>query len=199
MNQALLLPFLSYAIVTTITPGPNNITATSAGIQLSYKKTVPYLLGISVGFFVIMLIAGSFTSYFTSQNDNLFSVIKWFGAVYILYLAFIPFINVKNKKNKSLNKNYSFITGFGLQLINPKVILYGVTIYSSFTQLIGGSNIRVVSSAIFLSALAFVCTSIWAILGTTLSSYFENKTFSLVFNSILALLLIYIATTIILI
>ncbi|NOU58488.1 LysE family translocator [Marinifilum caeruleilacunae] len=197
MNQALLISFLSYAIVTTITPGPNNITATSAGMKLNYKGSVPYLLGIALGFFIVMLIAGSFTSYFTSKNNQLFDIIKWFGAAYILYLALIPFLPVK-KKSRSFNNNYSFVTGLGLQMINPKVILYGVTIYSSFNHLIGSSMISVVISSVFLSSLAFVCTSIWAILGTTLFNYFENKTFYYVFNSILALLLVYIAITILL-
>jgi cysteine/O-acetylserine efflux protein len=111
MNQTSIIPFLSYAIVTTITPGPNNITATSAGMKLNYKNSIPYLLGISFGFLCVMLFAGSFTSYITSKHNSLFSIIKWFGAAYILFLAIIPFLSTKNKKPNSSGKNYSFLTG----------------------------------------------------------------------------------------
>lgn len=199
MNQALFISFISYAVVATITPGPNNITATSAGLALGYKKTFPYLLGIASGFFVVMLIAGSFTSYFMSQNNQLFDIIKWFGAAYLLYLAISPFLKTKNSKQKQLNTNYSFVTGMGLQLVNPKVLLYGATIYSSFSHLLGSSSLRVFFSSLFLSSLAFCCTSIWAILGTTLSSYFSNKLFYYIFHVILAVMLIYIAGAIILV
>ena len=43
MSIELIIPFLTYATVTTITPGPNNITATSAGMKFGYKKSIPYL------------------------------------------------------------------------------------------------------------------------------------------------------------
>lgn len=194
----LIFPFLSYAIVTTITPGPNNITSTSAGIKQGYKKSFPYLMGIALGFMVIMILAGTFSSFIISLNSSIINIMKWIGASYISYLALIPFIKTKSTKKKNSKSGYTFLSGFALQLINPKVILYGVTIYSSFAALISISELTIFVSALFLSFIAFLCISLWNLIGTTLSKYFENKVFYYVFNAALSLLLVYIAIQVVL-
>ena len=50
-----MIPLISFVFVTTFTPGPNNISSASMGMRYGYRKTVAYLLGISSGFFVVML------------------------------------------------------------------------------------------------------------------------------------------------
>lgn len=197
MKLELILPFLAFALGTVITPGPNNITSASAGIQWGYKKTMPYLIGISCGFLFIMLISGLFTSYISSVSQVVFNVLKWLGASYLIYLAVVPLLKRPSGTASKKALNYSFLSGFGLQLINPKTLIYGMTIYSSFAVLVSGSVVSVIISAISLSLVAFTCTSLWAILGTTLSKYFERVIFYYCFNGILGILLIYVAITII--
>jgi len=198
MQTEILMPFITYAIVTTITPGPNNVTSTSAGVKLGYKKSLPYLFGITLGVFMIIAVSGLLTDFILKTYSSFSLFLKWIGASYMIWLALAPFIHLRSDKFKKINFRFSFLSGLTLQLINIKVILYGLTLYSSFALLIGVSTIAVIISAIFLTTLCFSCISLWTIIGATLSTYFKNKTFYFIFNAIMGALLIYSAISILL-
>ena len=50
-----MIPLISFVIVTTFTPGPNNISSASMGVMYGYKKAFNYLVGIASGFFLVMI------------------------------------------------------------------------------------------------------------------------------------------------
>jgi cysteine/O-acetylserine efflux protein len=196
--SAIFISFLSFAIISTFTPGPNNISSTSAGMKLGYKKTLPYLLGIATGFFLLMLLSGFITSFLSDTYLIFTDIFKWIGATYIFWLALLPFLHYnQDKKNKNKKQySYSFLSGLGLQIVNIKVILYGATIYSAFNLLIRTSDLMIVVSGLFLAFLSFCSISLWAITGATLAGFFKNRMFYFVFNGTLGLMLIYIAVKI---
>ena len=78
-----------------------------------------------------------------------------------------------------------------LQFLNPKGILYGFTIYVSFSPILTGSIPKMARSAFFLSVIAFLAVSTWALAGSALSRWFENPRFHLPFNIVRVLLLGY--------
>ncbi|MFZ2812694.1 MAG: lysine transporter LysE, partial [Thermovirgaceae bacterium] len=58
INFVALIP---YVFVTTFTPGPNNISCAAAAARWGMRRTWGYLLGIGMGFFVVLLLAGAFS------------------------------------------------------------------------------------------------------------------------------------------
>ena len=196
VQSELIIPFITYAVVTSITPGPNNVSSASAGMQMGYRKSLPYLYGIVVGFFILLAVAGLLTGFITGMYESFSPVLKWIGIVYMLWLAVVPFLPGKTKKQNSSTYGYSFFSGMILQLVNIKAILYSITIFSSFAGLISGSAGTIILSAVFLTLVTFGCISIWALIGSTLSNYFENKRFYIAFNAVMALLLVYSAVSI---
>ncbi|MBU4485904.1 MAG: LysE family transporter [Candidatus Delongbacteria bacterium] len=196
MQSDLLIPFITYAMVSSFTPGPNNITSTASGMLLGYRKSLPYFFGIISGFILIMFMSGSLTSFLTKTGDFIFPVMKWIGATYIIWLAVSPLLSYGSIGNRNKNSNYTFYSGLTMQLVNIKLILYGTTIYSSFSELIRDSFISVIFSSLFLTSIAFASISMWALIGTTLRKHFENKRFYYIFNSILAVMLLKIAVSI---
>jgi len=198
MDKSLLLPFLTYALVTTFTPGPNNITSTSAGTLLGYRRSLPYLAGIASGFFLLMLFCGLFTDLILDYSEKAGPLLKWAGVTYMLWLAAMPFIRIKKKTVKSGKRGYGYYNGILLQLVNIKVLLYGITMYVTFPGLIAGSRFAVAVSALFLASLSFTSISLWNLSGTVLSRKFNNRKFYIGFNSLMALLLIYVCLEILL-
>jgi threonine/homoserine/homoserine lactone efflux protein len=196
MKTELLLPFLTYAIVTSITPGPNNASASSAGMKMGFRKSLPYLLGILTGFFIVLLTCGLLLDLILDVYCKISLYLKWVGVLYMFWLAAVPFIPQKVNKSIGYSNNYSFLGGMILQLVNIKVILYGITIYSTFTKLIGYSTLTVFTSSVFLTIIGFGCLSIWTSIGSTFSHYFKNRYFYLLFNGVMAILLIYSAISI---
>jgi cysteine/O-acetylserine efflux protein len=197
-HPELLIPFISYAIATTFTPGPNNASASSSGMQHGFRKTLPYLIGISIGFFVILAASGLLLDFIMQIYSKISSYLKWIGALYMLWLAVVPFIPQGKSGKKSMSVSYTLYNGMILQLVNIKVILYGITLYSSFSALIGYSPVAVIVSSLFLTILGFGSIALWTFIGSAFSAYFKNKIFFYSFNAIMSLLLVYSAVSILL-
>ncbi|HPS95422.1 MAG TPA: LysE family transporter [Bacteroidales bacterium] len=197
-HPELLIPFISCAIATTFTPGPNNASASSSGMQHGFRKTLPYLIGISIGFFVILAASGLLLDFIMQIYSKISSYLKWIGALYMLWLAVVPFIPQGKSGKKSMSVSYTLYNGMILQLVNIKVILYGITLYSSFSALIGYSPVAVIVSSLFLTILGFGSIALWTFIGSAFSAYFKNKVFFYSFNAIMSLLLVYSAVSILL-
>ncbi len=201
MNQ-LVLPCLSYALLMTFTPGPNNVSSSALGLREGYRGSLPYLLGITSGFLVIMLGGGIFTEFLTKNYAAISPLLKWVGVLYMAYLAISLFFHSPKKKDdKGQSRRRGvlgegFVAGILLQFVNPKGILYGVTIYTSFAPILTGSLGRTLASASLLTAIGFAAVSTWCLIGSALARLFAKDSFRLAFNIVMALLLAYSALSI---
>ena len=193
--STLILPFISYAFVTTFTPGPNNITASAAGMKIGYRRTLPCLLGMTVGFFILMFASGLLTDFFTRSYSAISPWLRWFGVAYMVWLGLSLFLPHKEGPGRK-GMDTTFLSGLLLQIVNPKVILYGITIYTSFSALIATSLIVVTLSAIALALLGFSAISLWAFTGATLARFLAKDRAKLAFNILMALLLAWCAWSI---
>jgi len=191
----LVLPFLSYAVVTTFTPGPNNISASAVGMRIGYRRTLPYLAGMALGFFILMFASGMLTEFLLNSYAVIAPWLKWIGVAYMVYLAVSLFLPHREKSGKE-GGSATFLSGLLLQLANPKVILYGITIYTSFSVLIAGSPPIVLFSAAALALLGFASVSLWAATGATLARFLKNDKARLGFNIAMALMLAWCAWSI---
>ena len=82
-----IIPLMSFVVVTTFTPGPNNISSASMGVTYGYKKTFSYLMGISSGFFVVMMACAYLSGALLNLLPSAERYLRWVGACYILWLA----------------------------------------------------------------------------------------------------------------
>jgi cysteine/O-acetylserine efflux protein len=188
--QPLWAPFFIYALVTTFTPGPNNITSSAIGMRRGYWKTLPYIGGITLGFLVIMLASGLLTDVASRAYRGVLPWFKWIGVAYMTWLAVSLFLPARHGAGGESRRDDGFTSGLLLQLMNPKVILYGITIYSSFHLLISDTPFKLVGSSVLLALLGCVSTSLWALLGSAFSSLLKGRVASLCFNIVMAILLV---------
>ena len=82
-----MIPLLSFVLVTTFTPGPNNISSASMGVLYGYRKTLPYLVGITLGFCVVMFVCACLTNTLLTAIPKAEKVLRLVGAGYIGWLA----------------------------------------------------------------------------------------------------------------
>ena len=87
MSWDTLLAFSLFAMVTSITPGPNNLMLLASGVNFGFRPTVPHMLGISSGFLVMAFAVGVGLAGVFTQLPWLYGVLKWVGTAYMLYLA----------------------------------------------------------------------------------------------------------------
>jgi len=189
------VPMLAYIFTTTFTPGPNNISAAAAGLKLGLKRSLPYLFGIATGFFLIMTASGLFSVFLRTRYAAIAPYLKWFGFAYMLWLAVSPFL--KKRHPEKQETTYSYPVGLALQVVNPKSILYGITLYATFFESIAGDTAGVLLSALALTAVGFASILSWTLIGSVLTRFLDNKRNKLMFNLAMAALLLYSAVSIV--
>jgi len=186
--------FLSYAVVLSFTPGPNNILVMSFAAKLGYRKTLHYISGVFVGFFIIMLSASYLNLFLTRLLPAVSPYLRIGGAVYVLFLMYKVLTSRPGGESEVLSKLCSFPAGVGLQFLNVKGILYALTVTSAFILPFSESAAVITFAALFLAGVAIMGNILWALFGTVfqvaLARHYK------VFNGIMGLLLLYVALSI---
>lgn len=197
MNTFELIPFLTFAIVTSITPGPNNISSMAFSMGMGYKKTLPYIGGIAAGTFVVFIICAALSFGLSALVPEITTYLKYFGATYILYLAYkTSKLNVDTESSQNIKAR--FADGAILQLVNPKAIFYGMTIYSTFFYSFLGNKLHLTLSSLCLACFTFCIVSIWALFGAALKQFLQNVLIKRMFIIVMVLGLVYAAIDILL-
>ena len=86
-SLSLLGPLALFALVSSITPGPNNVMLATSGLNFGFRRTIPHLLGVSIGFTLMVFLVGVGLGSVFQQVPALYTVLKYAGAAYLLYLA----------------------------------------------------------------------------------------------------------------
>ena len=189
--------FCSYVLLTAITPGPNNIMSMSNAAKYGFKRSFPFNVGVLLGFFVVMGLCAAFSSLLYEFIPSVKPYMLCLGAAYILWLAWSIWRDKPHAEKKSIfTRTNTVVAGAVLQLVNVKVILYGITSLSSVV-LPHYDSIPVLALFCFiLSVTGFLCTLLWALFGAVFEKFF--KKYSKIVNAVMALLLVYCAVTMVL-
>lgn len=188
-----IVAFLSYVIITSITPGPSNILMMNEARRFGFLGSWRFTSGILVGFAVLGIISGIFTTGLYKWVPVIEPYFKMAGAAYILYLTW-QFSLPKDSKNDFRDVQSTFLSGFIFQLINVKSIVFFLTLLSAFILPFNDSSKSVViylALGIFLGWLALL---LWSWFGSLFKNFFAKHEKS--FRLIMRLLLIYSAVTI---
>ena len=187
-----VLPFLSYALVTAITPGPNNIMSMSNASRQGFRKALPFNFGIWTGFSLVMLLCTFFCSTLSSLIPKIKTPMLFIGAAYILHLAWKTFraSSVLEKEER----NGSFLSGLMLQFVNPKIYIYCIVSMEAYIlPCFHGNWAALVFFALLLAFIGFACTLLWALFGSVFDLLFSKH--AKITNTIMALLLVYCAVS----
>ena len=187
-----LIPFLSFVLVTTYTPGPNNISSASMGVLYGYRRSLRYLLGIATGFFLVMLLCSVISGTIRVLVPAFGTVLRFAGAAYILWLAYETLRATYAFEDRDRGE-MGFLRGLLLQILNPKAIVYGLTLYATFLLPVTGRPGQMLVSAAFLAFVAFTAVTTWALFGSAIRTSLHRPRIRQGINVALALLLVYTA------
>ena len=175
--------------VTAYTPGPNNVVASYSGFNFGIIKTIPHILGVTLGFtsLVIFLTIGLINVF------KLFPIIqvvmKYLGTLFLIYLAYKIATATTSDKTKKENP-VKFIETFLFQYLNPKGVTVAIIVVSSYVEL--GDNYINYATQVVLLAFLFSSTSItlWTFIGKFLRKFATNEKFIKYFNYVMSVLLL---------
>jgi threonine/homoserine/homoserine lactone efflux protein len=190
MSSSLLLAFVVFAIVMFFTPGPNNIMVLSSGLTYGFRRTVPHIAGITVGFaFMVGAVGLGFGTIFLAY-PVLQSVLKYAGAAYLVYLAAAIAMSGTPKPGESDRGGPMTFWGAAVfQWINVKgwvMVIGTITAYAAIARF--PLNIAIQTALCLL--LGVFSTSLWTLFGSALRPVLKSERAVRVFNVMMALLLL---------
>lgn len=179
-----LLPLMTYCLVMSSTPGPNNVLLTTTGANHGYRGAMPQILGANSGVAVQTLLCclglGSlFNSYPLAQQ-----VLQVVGTAYLVWLAWR--LGRSSMVEGQSARPLTFVQSVTFQAVNPKSWIKAVTLASVFMP----SGLSVPAGAVLVAAIGFLigfpCSSMWALFGVAIRGWLANPRQQRIFNLLMA-------------
>lgn len=185
------VPLTTYVIATIFSPGPNNLYSATLGINQGYKSTLPFLMGVGSGYFVLMMLCAFASTQLMQAFPAVQEGITYVGAGYIVYLAYATMRSELKSDDNAQPLQHAYVKGALLQLVNPKAIIFGFTLFSTLLAPLNAHVTLLAVAAITLSLLTFIAVSLWAMFGAIARQQLDNPKTKLKVKWTLGALLIY--------
>ncbi len=180
MND-LLGPLVLFAAAVTLTPGPNVVLVTASAANFGFRRTLRQMLGITFGFGSMVLATGLGLAGVVHAEPRLHAVLKYAGAVYLLYLAWrIAHADAAGASDRA--RPIGFVEATLFTWMNPKAWVSALGAAAAFTT-IGGDLLW--ESAVISTVLAAFCllsTVLWAGFGAAIGRYLAAPRMRKAFN-----------------
>ena len=182
-------PLILFGIATAFTPGPNNILSSYSGFNFGFKKTIPLMLGVILGWTTMLTVMASGLIIVFQKYIFLQSIIKILGTIFLIYLAYkIAFSSTNESEN--IKKPVLFFDTFLFQFINPKGVMVAMIAVSTFIDVQNNYLRDATIVIITYFFMAVFSVSSWCLLGKYLRKFATSKNFIRKFNYIMSFLLI---------
>jgi threonine/homoserine/homoserine lactone efflux protein len=186
-----LMPFVLFAFVASITPGPTNILILSHSIRHGLASALPLVLGGCLGAAAIVLAVGIGVGDALLKHPHLQSGMQWAGIGWLSYLSWqIARSPVEIHTDTGPARQMGFATTAGLQLINPKTWVMAVAVISVFTQPGSAQSKQIAVLSLTFLIVSIPCLTAWALLGRGITGLLHDPRHVRLFNRLLAALLL---------
>jgi threonine/homoserine/homoserine lactone efflux protein len=192
---ATLLALVLFALVCAITPGPNNFIATSAGLSFGFRRSLAHVLGVSLGFPVMIFAVGFGAMGLFTAVPSMHHALKIVGSLYMLWLAWQIASDSGDGEGELRAKPITLVQSMLFQWLNPKawVIIAGAV--PTFTTPGGDLLGEIATIAIVFGIVSAPCVALWTGFGVVIGRWLDDARKRRMFNwAMAALLVLSIAT-----
>ncbi|WP_313105861.1 LysE family translocator [Stutzerimonas nitrititolerans] len=187
-----LLPFLIFAFVASITPGPTNILVLGHGARFGLRATLPLVLGASLAAALIVLLVGLGLGEALQRYPRVQQTMSLLGALWLSWLAW-QLLRSAAQSFEAASATHRELGPLGaalLQLVNPKVWMMAVAVVSVFAAGSADKAVRVAQLSFVFLLMTLPCMSAWALLGAGSARLLQSPQRVRRFNQLLAILLL---------
>jgi len=187
MTYELFFAICLFALVTTGTPGPNNIMLTSSGANFGFRKTIPHMAGVNLGLISLHLLMGLGLGAIFIQFPMLQNILKVLGSAYLLWLAW-KMLGNSVAATRNTPQPLTMLQAASFQYVNPKAWVMAIGANVSFSL---AGDLYWVSVVAIIGAYFLVgpCTNTsWVMFGKAIGRYLSSPQRLKAFNIIMAVL-----------
>lgn len=191
-----LLPLALFAFISSITPGPNNVMLTSSGLRFGFARSIPHMLGITVGFGVLLALCAVGIGSLIIAVPPMTVALKTAGSLYLLHLAWQLRDIAYRPQQAGEGKPMSFLGAALFQFANPKAWVMAVTGASAFLPEGQPAVWAITLFCIVFCSVNLPCIALWAGAGAALRRYLDQPLWQRLFCITMMALTVYAAAVI---
>ena len=189
MTYEIVLGLILFAAVSSLTPGPNNLMLMASGANYGFRRSLPHMLGVSLGFTFMVLLIGVGVVQVFDRYPAAYQVLKVVSVLYLLYLAWkIATAAAPTGEGDAMGRPFTFLQAALFQWVNPKawtMALTAVSVYSPSQSVAAMAFVAVVFGAVNLPSI-----SVWTMLGQQVQRLLHRPARLRTFNIAMAVLLV---------
>ncbi|MFF2912696.1 LysE family translocator [Paenibacillus sp. NPDC057934] len=179
--------FLIYCVIATFTPGPTNIVILSTVNHFGAKQALKYSYGATVGFGLLLVISAVLNNLLITLLPKVLVIMQLIGSLYMLYLAYL--ICRKSSSDKTENQAATFLSGFMMQFLNPKLVLFTLTVIPTFVLPYYSGAPAIMLIVIVITLIGFLAFITWVLFGTIFKEFLQKH--NKIVSVMMAILLVY--------
>jgi threonine/homoserine/homoserine lactone efflux protein len=189
MSPDILIALVTFCVVSTVTPGPNNMMLLSSGATFGFRRTIPHMLGISMGCVIMVVLLGFGLSGVIGRAPWLYTVLHIASTAYLLYLSWRIATSAGVGAGAARARPLSFLDAAAFQWVNPKAWAMTLGATTSFARP-EHLTVDVSIVAMVLAAFGLPCIALWAGGGTVVRQLLTRPDALRAFNIGMAALLV---------
>ncbi|CAE6794810.1 LysE family translocator [Paraburkholderia nemoris] len=185
--MTVLLSMAAFALASSISPGPVNVVALSAGAQHGFAASMRHVTGATLGFTLLLLLIGLGLHELLAHFPNLIDIVKWAGVGFLLYMAYKLAVDDGKLGADKPTRGPSFAYGAAMQWLNPKAWLASLAGMGAYAA--DGDGRLVWQFTVVYFVVCYLSIASWAYAGTFLRRYLQEPKRVRFFNRVMAALL----------
>lgn len=188
MSYDILIALVGFALVSSLTPGPNNLMLMASGANFGFRRTVWHMLGVGIGFTLMIVLVGIGLIQVFDLYPISHTILKVVSVIYLGWLAYKIANANAPKAVGDTGKPITFLQAAAFQWVNPKawtMALTAITLYAP-----DQSFQAILSVAIVFGLINLPSVSLWTVMGQQLQRFLTNDSRLKAFNYTMAALLI---------
>ena len=190
MTNEILIALIGFAFASSITPGPNNLMLMASGANYGLRRTLPHMLGISIGHAFMVAMVGIVLLRVFETYPVLNIVLKVLSATYMLWLAWKIANAVPPEAKEVTGKPFTFLQAAAFQWVNPKAWFMAITAISAYAPQDRGIIAGSILIAVVFAAVNLPSVTGWAWMGVQVRRWLGTARRLRVFNMSMAVLLV---------
>ncbi|WP_044181157.1 LysE family translocator [Phytobacter massiliensis] len=185
-----IMPFLLFAFVASITPGPTNILVLTNSQHYGVRATLPALISGCMAASMIVLVSGAGAGELLRQYPLVRQLMSWAGVLWLSWMSWqlftAPAANLSGKSHRRFTARAAAL----LQVINPKTWMMALAVVSLFAPT--GAHVLkdVALMALWFLLISVACLFCWAVLGRAVNQLFRTTVAMVRFQRLMALCLL---------
>jgi threonine/homoserine/homoserine lactone efflux protein len=185
-----MIAFGLFALSMSASPGPNNVMVTASGANFGFRRTLPHMFGVALGFPVMLLGVGVGFGAILSRHPELQTILQIVGAVYLLALAWRIASAGEVAVGQSPARPMTFLAAAAFQWLNPKAWLIAVGAIGTYAPTDASLITSLLIMGIIFVLACLPSVGLWTLIGTGVGRLLSTPRSTRIFNIAMALLLV---------